>query len=735
MKKHITKIGAIVLATTLALGTLFLVPKAGKVRAEDTDPRWAGNVIHIDDSNTNNGVIGGDTPVTNDINKGGNAESVTTWVLDRDVTFANNKRAKVQAGTFILDLHGHKWTSGAQLLGLTLNTNTSCLIIDSAPTDESGFFVISNYSAIAFEGRANLTIDGARISGGGASITLKDNSTVVIKNQSVIENCSARAIVTGKGCTVSIENSYIRNNAGALKVTGNNTTATITDNSEICNNTLSDDGSAGIYIGSGASVSISSSKIYGNSATSGAGVYISDSSSSCTITNSSIYDNTATSYGGAIYTKGTLTINGGEFTGNAVNTDGSGGEGGAIYISSGTTCLSNCTITQNVARSGSGIQYDNGTLRVSGNVMISGNTYIASGVSGENLRLASGKKITIDGDLENSQIGVIQSPCGVFTTGLSGHGSISNFTCDYTANYSIVGSNGEASISESNLLGGCQVAVGGAINVRYCLNVPSEDRISDTTVTFTVNGRTTTEALSNSHVSDGLFYFDVSLQPTEMTAPISVLVHLAGTNNDHVLKSLTVAQIVKSYENDPASNWSTKDIRIAKAMLDYGARAQQYWGVNTSELPVEPTTFNLDNEILTHVHPGTTTTDQNIYFYGASLQTLNKTNMRLYFWINSSIQDQYSINVDGTTLTKALAKDTTSFYYVWKNDIAPTEYGNDVSISITKPGESTPVITMTYSPLNYMARVINNSEDDNLKNLVRSMYNFYKVCTSQDGTY
>ena len=134
--------------------------------------------------------------------------------------------------------------------------------------------------------------------------------------------------------------------------------------------------------------------------------------------------NSATANGGAIFNTGTTTITGGSLTGNTA------AQGGAIY-NSGTLTISAGNISSNTASTnGGGIYHFDGTLNISGAPSISGNQKSSAA---NNIYLASGKKITVNGNLSNTTpIGVtLADGVGEFTTGLNSHvGDYEKFESD-----------------------------------------------------------------------------------------------------------------------------------------------------------------------------------------------------------------------------------------------------------------------------------------------------------------
>lgn len=123
-------------------------------------------------------------------------------------------------------------------------------------------------------------------------------------------------------------------------------------------------------------------------------------------------------HGSGIYNKsGTLTIEGGTFTGNH---SGNSGKGGAIYIETGTLNLNGGIVTNNIADSqGGGIYVESGkTMNMQGAPTITGNKV---GSSDNNLFLSNNVVINVgDGGLTGSDgtIGVTKDSPGLITTAL-----------------------------------------------------------------------------------------------------------------------------------------------------------------------------------------------------------------------------------------------------------------------------------------------------------------------------
>ena len=167
-----------------------------------------------------------------------------------------------------------------------------------------------------------------------------------------------------------------------------------------------------------------------------------------------------TGRGGGIYTnKGNLTMTGGTITGNRADGGTRQSQGGGVYVGQGTFTMSGGTITGNTSYGdgyGVYVLYD-GCFYLSGSPVITGNemeVYDAHGkayMKQDNVRLATGAMILINGPLDGASVGVSMNKTGkgVFTTGLGGNGDTSSFFSD-NPDYTVALSEEEAAIIRLN---------------------------------------------------------------------------------------------------------------------------------------------------------------------------------------------------------------------------------------------------------------------------------------------
>lgn len=239
----------------------------------------------------------------------------------------------------------------------------------------------------------------------------------------------------------------------------------------------------------------------GNNSSGGGGI---QNLGTLTINGGTIRENTSTSWGGGIHNEGTLNISGGIIEQNTA----SGCNGGGIH-NTGTLNITGGTIRNNSATLGAGIYHDGATFSLQGAPDISGN-------ASKNVYLtAAHPTITINGDLGNSTaIGITMETLGVFTSGLSTHGSINNFSSEADNSVALVANNGEAElitcwnylkrqlaagVSPITLASGTYRSTGSSDDY---LHVPS-----DKTVVLNLNGQTLNRNLSSA-TNDGCVIYN-----------------------------------------------------------------------------------------------------------------------------------------------------------------------------------------------------------------------------------
>ena len=154
---------------------------------------------------------------------------------------------------------------------------------------------------------------------------------------------------------------------------------------------------------------------------------------------------------------------------------------------------------------------------------------------------------------------------------------------------------------------------------------------------------------------------------------------------------------------------------LVKEMLAYGAAAQTYFGYNTDNT-IDPTLYEGAgaNEIDETQAPAMNQSGavNGVQFYGATLLFKSKIAVRLYFTGNAG---DCTFLYGDKTLTPVQKN---GMWHVEIADINPQDL--DETITVTVNG----TLSVTYSPMNYMVRM-GQKGDDNLKALLKAMYNYH----------
>ena len=326
-------------------------------------------------------------------------------------------------GGYIGHTNYHNTTSGegagVRVAGGTFNMSAGNIQYNNATgTSSDGGGICVNGGKFTMTG-GSVHSNSAYRNGGGIRIQAADSVSISGTSSSkttIHANTANQGDGYGGGISVNAANSFsigdyteIYGNTGKLGGGIHTNVSFSLSNStrKVYNNTASSNG-GGIYILSGASVTIGSgsgsgAEIYSNTAASGGGVYISNG----TLTQpfGSIYGNSAT-YGGGVYVSGSSATygfiygsvglsgnpnkaqngagiynGGGTFSmhGGTLGYNQASGNGGGLYNASGTTNMDGGTVSQNTVTSdGGGVYIRSGTFNFTGGTLAA-NTAVRGG--------------------------------------------------------------------------------------------------------------------------------------------------------------------------------------------------------------------------------------------------------------------------------------------------------------------------------------------------------------------
>ena len=272
--------------------------------------------------------------------------------------------------------------------------------------------------------------DGGSIAGGVSNFGTLTMESCLVSGNSTTGNMSGGIYAGSNAIKSTIKNCQVTNNSaklygGGIFLSGggsdnSGSPISIIEDCTVTGNTAGDSTAtpavngygAGIYIGAGANgtSTISRTTISENNAAGGGGLYISDGTN--TITSCTITKNQKSSWGGGVRIDGGTN----KFEGCSVINNEASSRGGGFYLTkAGSTTLTRCTISGNIApdQGGAGIFFTKnadgtaGTLALSGAMSITGNNSKDS-TDENNLWIGDGLTIDVSGlATEGSAIGIL----------------------------------------------------------------------------------------------------------------------------------------------------------------------------------------------------------------------------------------------------------------------------------------------------------------------------------------
>ena len=255
------------------------------------------------------------------------------------------------------------------------------------------------------------------------------------------------------------------------------------------------------------------------------------------------------------------------------------------------------------------------------------------------------------------------------------------------------------------------IVLGDQIGANFYVNVP--ENTANAAVKVTVADQTETHELTAPN-SKGLYKVSVNVAAAQMTEEITLQLVADGT------EYAPVSYSIREYaEHILKGNYSDDVKTVVKHMLDYGAAAQTYFGVQTENLanagykmdyaaqyPAEYPELAVEGQLA------------GVRLYGASLVMDSKVAVRYYFAADS---------VEGVTFSangkEYAAAEKNDMFCVEIPGILPQQYGNSIVLSAQKGEEK---LDVTYSPLTYMVRMSQKGSEE-MKALVNAMYGYYEA--------
>ncbi len=228
---------------------------------------------------------------------------------------------------------------------------------------------------------------------------------------------------------------------------------------------------------------------------------------------------------------------------------------------------------------------------------------------------------------------------------------------------------------------------------------------------ITVGSKTVTQLVSEVEKDEnGYCIFTADVAAAQMTEQVKLRLvsgDIKGAEHTYSVREyadIVLADESKAYCHD-----------LVKEMLNYGAKAQIYFGVNTSDLAnagITAAETQAPTEADDVVISGKT---EGVQIYGATMVLKAKIAVRYYFHVSGDVSE-HTFSVDGETYTPVKAED--GLYYVEVSGINPQNLDKAITVSVDN------ALTVTYSPMNYMVRM-SAKGSETLQDLITAMYGYH----------
>ena len=280
---------------------------------------------------------------------------------------------------------------------------------------------------------------------------------------------------------------------------------------------------------------------------------------------------------------------------------------------------------------------------------------------------------------------------------------------------------------------GYQVVINGNFDLKYYIDLSKEAaNDTDAYIEFKVGDRI--QKVKQREISNGHYVYICEVPVAQIGDKVTATLHYKD-------KSYALTQYsVKDYLNTIVQNKDKKEeygkaTDIASAILNYGARAQLYFGYKTdslvnsalSDAEIKKVDSILVQDIknaITNMESGNLE-NNDFKYYGASLVCKSDTGMKLYFENKNSlslkeIEKKYDISVKDCK--KQVSKSINgNMICITINDLNATELDDNFVVQITNKQNSSQSISVSTSPYIYIKKSM-DSGNAKLINLSKAMY-------------
>lgn len=213
---------------------------------------------------------------------------------------------------------------------------------------------------------------------------------------------------------------------------------------------------------------------------------------------------------------------------------------------------------------------------------------------------------------------------------------------------------------------------------------------------------------------DGTYIVSTKVAAARMTEAITVkITNGADTTEEKTYSIKTYAQTILD------GNYPETTKNLVKAMLHYGAAAQNYFNYKTNDLA------NAGVGAVTSAAPATANifktvgSADGVEFYGATLVFRDRIALRYYFTVTGDIS-QYTFTVSGKEVTPVHKGNQ---YYVEIADINPQDLDTAFTVKVND------TLSVTYSPMNYVVNMHKKGTED-LQALMQALCDYHTAAVA-----
>ena len=213
---------------------------------------------------------------------------------------------------------------------------------------------------------------------------------------------------------------------------------------------------------------------------------------------------------------------------------------------------------------------------------------------------------------------------------------------------------------------------------------------------------------------DGTYIVSTKVAAARMTEAITVkITNGTDTTEEKTYSIKTYAQTILD------GNYPETTKNLVKAMLHYGAAAQNYFNYKTNDLA------NAGVGAVTSAAPATANifktvgSADGVEFYGATLVFRDRIALRYYFTVTGDIS-QYTFTVSGKEVTPVHKGNQ---YYVEIADINPQDLDTAFTVKVND------TLSVTYSPMNYVVNMHKKGTED-LQALMQALCDYHTAAVA-----